>query len=567
MRLSRPLIPPAAVLAALLWSGIAPAQTELGPFGRLPEGHGQSHAQGSGLLAPKGEPPLFTGLGDWSFPVTTANPQAQAYFDQGLRWAYGFNHAEAVRSFRKAQQLDPACALCAWGEGFALGPNINKPMDPADLPAARAAVQRAQSLAAKATPKEQAMIQALAVRYGPDGPDDQAFAQAMRAAAERFPEDADVNTLAAEAMMDTQPWDYWEADGTTPKGQTQSIVSTLERVLARHPDHAGAIHLYIHAVEASDRPERALPHARRLAALMPAAGHVVHMPSHIYYRLGMWRESLEQNKLAVAADRRYFAQVGPAEGIYRDGYAPHNLHFVLVSAQMAGDGAAALDAAGQLSAEVTEQAALNVPWTQPIKAAPYFNHAQFSPPQTILALEEPGDRLPYVKAMWHYARGVALSDLGRTDQARAEAQAIERLAQAPEIAQLAEQGVPAPDVLKLAGQVVDGLAARAEGDLPRAIGQFRQAVRTEDSLSYTEPPWWYYPVRQTLGATLLMAGDPKAAEAAFQQSLEKVPNNGWALYGLMEARAAQGDQVGAQEAATRFRQAWAGPQAPQLAGL
>lgn len=549
-----------AAMALLVAGGSAGAETELGPFGQRVPG-----AVDRGLQP--GDPPLFEGLGTLAMPVTTASPRAQAYFDQGLRWAFAFNHAEAARSFREAQDIDPACAMCAWGEALVLGPNINKPMDEADLPAALAALRRAQALAPDASAKERALIAALARRYTEEGPDDQSYAKAMRAVADRFPEDPNVQTLAAEAMMDTQPWDYWEADRKTPKGYTDAIVATLEKVLATDPGHPGAIHLYIHAVEASDNPERALPYARRLAQLMPAAGHIVHMPSHIYYRLGMWRESLDQNKQAVAADQRYFDQVGAPAGIYRDGYAPHNLHFVLVSAQMAGDAPAALDAAQRLAATVTEEGARRVPWSQPIKAAPYFTHAQFSDPDTILALPDPGDGLPYVTAMWHYARGTAHAAKGQADAARAEEAAIRRLKGEAAITELDGQGVPASQVLDVAAQVVSGLAARADGNLDMAVAELRRAAGTEDRLSYTEPPWWYAPVRQTLGATLLMAGDPQAAEQAFRQSLEAVPNNGWALYGLMQAQVAQGKDAEARETAQAFRQAWAGARMPQVAGL
>ena len=457
-----------AAAVALVAAG-AQARTELTPFGHLP---GRTGSAEEWLNR---DPPLFDGLGDMGMGITTSAPLAQAYFDQGLRWSFAFNHAEAARAFRKAQDIDPACAMCAWGEGLVLGPNINKPMNPADLPAARAAARRAQALAPDAAPRERALIDALAARYTAEGLDDAAYAAAMREVARVHPED-DIQVLAAEAMMDAQPWDYWEADRRTPKGHTATVLALLEGVLRGNPDHAGAIHLYIHTVEATDRAEQALPHARRLAGLMPAAGHIVHMPSHIYYRLGMWRESLEQNKKAVAADQRYFDQVGAPPGIYRDGYAPHNLHFVLVSAQMAGDAAAALEAADRLAATVDEDAARRVPWSQPIKAAPFFAHAQFSAPDTILAVADPGDGLPYVKAMWHYARGVARAAKGEAEAARAESRAIRRLAGRPEILDLGGQGVPAPAVLDVAARVVGALAARADGNHMTAVADLREEI-------------------------------------------------------------------------------------------
>lgn len=562
-----------ALLGLALAVGPAAARKdELGPYGQLPGGgpHCGESAKGS-VRTEAGAPPLFQGLGSRSFPVTTANAKAQAYFDQGLRWAYAFNHAEARRAFVEAQRLDPACALCAWGEAIVLGPNINKPMDPSDNGPALAALQRAERLAAKASPKEKALIQAAKARYSADPAADRAsldaaYADAMVQVARRFPDDRDIQVMAAEALMDTQPWDYWQEDRATPKGRHGETVGLLEKVMAADPDHPGAIHLYIHAVEASATPERALPGARRLAAQMPAAGHVVHMPSHIYYRVGLWKESLEANRKAVQADEAYFATAGAAPGVYRDGYYPHNIHFLLASAQMSGDGGTAIQAADKLAATVSEDAARAIAWAQPIKAAPYFTHAQFSPPETVLALPDPGDGLPYVKALWHYARGTAQAHQGASNAG--EVAAIRRLAQAPDMEKLAAEGVPAADVLALAAEVLEGRAAQGAGDHKRAVEHFRKAVAMEDRLSYMEPPWWYYPVRQSLGASLLQAGDPKAAEEVFREALAKVPNNGWALWGLAQAQRGQGKEAAALETEREFRKVWAGSApAPQLAGL
>ena len=562
---------PAVLMLALSTAPGAARKDELGPYGQLP---GQPHcrAPGAGGGAPAaGTPPLFQGLGQRSFPVTTGNPAAQAYFDQGLRWAYAFNHAEARRAFVEAQRLDPGCALCAWGEAIVLGPNINKPMDPTDNGAALAALGRAERLAANASPREQDLIQAARARYSAARDADRAaldaaYADAMVAVARRHPQDADIQVLAAEALMDTQPWDYWQADRVTPKGRHGETLRLLESVLATEPEHPGAIHYYIHAVEASADPGRALPGARRLAGLMPAAGHIVHMPSHIYYRVGLWKEALDSNRRAVQADEAYFATAGAAPGIYRDGYYPHNIHFLLASAQMSGDGATAMAAAERLAATVSEESARTIPWAQPIKAAPYFTHAQFSPPETVLALPDPGDGLTYVKALWHYARGTALARQGRDNGA--EIAAIRDLSGRPDIAQLGKEGVPAAEVLSLAATVLEGRAAQAAGDHQRATTRFRDAVAQEDRLSYMEPPWWYYPVRQSLGASQMLGGDATAAEATFREALVKVPNNGWALWGLAQAQRAQGDEAGARKSEQAFQEVWSGSSTePQMAGL
>jgi len=532
---------------------VAAARTELAP---VPTG---AEATADGALQ---DPPLWDNLGDLSWPVTTEDPRAQGYFDQGLRLAYAFNHAEARRAFRAAQRLDPDCALCYWGEALVLGPNINTPMADGALAPALAAMARAQAAAGGATAREQALIAALAARYR-DEPAatrtalDAAYADAMAEVAARYAGDDDIQVLYAESLMDLQPWDYWTNAGSAPKGQTAEILALLEGVLARNPDHPGAIHYYIHMVEASDRPERALAPAERLPAAMPGAGHLVHMPFHVLYRVGAYREALAANRAAVAADEAYIAAAAP-EGIYLQAYYPHNVHSLMASAQMAGEAATAIAAARKLVEVVDDAAARAIPWVQPIKAAPYFAHAQFSDPATILEIPDPGDALPYAKAMWHYARGVAAAAKGDAPAARTEARAIERLAVQADFSALVAGGVPAPDLLDLARQVVLARAAQAEGDLVTARAALEAAVAIEDRLAYTEPPFWYYPVRQTLGAVLLAMGKAREAEEVFVQALLRVPNNGWALYGLALAYDRLGDDRAATRARERFREAWAG---------
>lgn len=518
-------------------------------------------ASGAAAADTGGDAPLYDNLGILSFPITTKSPMAQRYFDQGLRLAYGFNHAEAGRAFRTAQKHDPDCAMCAFGEALVLGPNINAPMEAEAVAPALAAVRKAQQHAGAGSAREQALIAAIAERYSDDPKAeraalDAAFAAAMERAAARFPEDDNIRVLHAEAMMDLSPWDYWEAGGAEPKGKTQEIVTALETVLARSPDHPGAIHYYIHMVEASSAPERALPHAKRLTAAMPGAGHLVHMPFHIYYRVGDYKAALAANKAAVIVDEAYIAQARPT-GAYPAAYYPHNVHSLMASAQMAGDGAAAVAAAEKLARVVTADAVRAVPVAQPIAAAQFFAHAQFSAPATVLALAAPGDGLPFVTAMWHYARGVAHAAQKNVDAARAEAEAIERL-KGSDFSALTAGGLPAPDVLELARQVVLARIALAEGKLPAARAAFEQALALQDKLSYMEPPHWYYPVGQSLGAVLLQLGELNAAEDAFRASLAKTPNNGWALYGLSEVYRRMGRNDAAAETMRRFEDAWAG---------
>lgn len=507
-------------------------------------------------------PPLWDNLGNHSFTITTSVRAAQAYFDQGLRLSFGFNHAEAVRAFRHAQWLDPECAMCYWGEALALGPNINAPMDDGAVTPALAALANANAHTAALSDKEYALISALSTRYSSDpmadrGELDKAYAAAMEGVAEKFPDDQDVAVFLAEALMDAQPWDYWESDFTTPKGGTARVLAALEGVLAANPDHAGAIHLYIHITEASTKPKRAEPFADRLGALMPGSGHLVHMPSHTYYRIGRFLDSLNVNIAASAADEAYIEETG-AVGIYPYAYYPHNVHFVMTSAQMAGDAAHAIEAAEKLDALIPLSMLREVPWTQPIKAAPLFAHAQFSEPDAILALEDPGDAFPFVKAAWHYARGVALAAKGDVDAANAEASAIAAIGSAADFSFLEGGGVPAGEVLKIESHVLLGRIAQAGEDYASAVEHFRQAVAIEDTLAYTEPPYWYYPTRQSLGAALLQAGKAGEARKVFKESLIRVPNNGWALYGLAEAQKAEGDGFSEGQTRKLLAKAWAG---------
>jgi tetratricopeptide (TPR) repeat protein len=523
----------------------------------------RSNAASPALAFADSDPPLWDGLGSLSYKVTTASPAAQDYFDQGLRLTHAFNHEEAQRAFRKAQKLDPDCAMCFWGEALVLGPNINMPMVEEAVAPAFAAAQKARALAAKASPREQALIAALSTRYA-ENPKaeraelDAAYAAAMAKAAGRFPEDNEIAVLYAEALMDLSPWNYWQPGGREPNPQSADIVPTLERVLARDPNHPGAIHYYIHAVEASDRPQRAEPYADRLRGAIPGAGHLVHMPSHIYYRVGRYLDALVDNTTAAAVDEKYLAASDAPMGVYRLGYYPHNVHFVMASALMAGDGANSIAAAEKLRGLMPDDAALAIPGTHPVKAAPYYAHALFSAPDVILALPDPSNSIPYVKAMWHYARGVAYAARRDIAAGRAEAKAIDAIERTADFSLLKTAGIPALEVLKLARIVVEGRLAQAEGDTNKAIERFEQAAALQDALPYTEPPYWYYPVRQSLAAALMQAGRLGDAEEQFRRALARAPNNGWSYYGLLELAKARGDAAGAQGAEAALAKTWVG---------
>lgn len=512
---------------------------------------------------PGGRPPLYEGLGTLSMPVTTMSSEAQAYFDQGMRLAWAFNHSEARRAFREAQRLDPGCALCFWGEALVLGQNINDVMHPEAVAPAFAAVRQAVALKQGVTAKEQALIDALALRYSADPEADRAaletaWGDAMRAVAKAYPDDAHILALYAEALMNLQPWDYWEADGMTPKGNGSDIALALKEALEIDPDHIGAGHLFIHAVEASAHPEDAEAVADRLRGAAPAAGHLTHMPAHIYMRIGRHEDSMAVNRDAIAADEAYLAQAGvAASSLYRFGYYPHNVHFLLVSAQMSGVAEDALASAQKLAEVTSDEVSQEFAWVQAIKTAPYTAHAQFSDPATILALPDPGDRFPFVKGFWHYARSVAYAAQGDSSATMREAKAIERLLGDGDLDDLEAQYLPARAVLSIAKHVAEARSEQAADRLGAAEHHLQEAIALQDALPYMEPPYWYYPVRQTLGAVQLQQGRVEEAVATFAQALREAPRNGWALWGMAQALAALDDpRLSAIQKA--FERAWLG---------
>ncbi len=550
---------PAAGRPALLEALVLAQATETRPFPVVP------------MQAADGAVPLYDNLGTLGLEVGTASATAQAYFDQGLRWAFAFNHAEAQRAFQAAQHADPKLAMAHWGEALVLGPNINAPMAPEALAPALAALARAVELAPAAPARDRALIAALRQRYSADpraerAALDAAFADAMAAVARQYPDQDTIQALYAESIMDTQPWDYWEAAGTRPKGRAAEMLATLEKVLARNPEHPGAIHLYIHAVEASASPERGLPHARRLAALMPGAGHIVHMPAHIYYRVGLFKESLEANKRAMAVDEAYFA-TSPSDPLYKAAYYPHNIHFVLVSAQMGGDGATAIQAADRLDAALGDDVVGQFPVLEPIKAAPYLAHAIFSPPGRVLALDAPPEKQVLVSALARYARALAHAARNDFDGAQREIAAIERIEHSADFQPYADWYVPGREIVQTAQLVASARLADARGDLAAAARAYEAAIAIEDSLAYMEPPYWYYPVRQSLGSVYLRQGRLDESEKVLRESLLRSRGNGWALAGLAEVYRRKGDRQAERATRQAYESAWFGDKAPDIARL
>ena len=511
--------------------------------------------------APLPSVPLHDDLGKVHFPISTANPLAQRYFDQGLSYSYGFNHAAAIASFRAAQAADPKCALCYWGEAMAHGPNINAPMDPATNARSVALASYANWLAANATPAEQSVTAAMLKRYSIDPKADRAtldaaYADAMLAAARAHPDNDDIAVLAAESAMDTLPWNYWTPD-KNPQPRLGEAVQLVETVYARNADHPQAAHLYIHLMENGPDPKRAEAAADRLAPLTPGAGHLVHMPSHIYYRLGRWKDSMRVNVAGARADEAYIKASGD-RGLVRYGYYPHNVHFLVTSAQMAGDMKTAITESRRLSQILDPATSAQIAWIQAINAAPYFAAAQFAAPGQVLEMKEPDKRLPYVAAMRHYARATAYANLHNKVGFDREMAALTKLRQSGAFQPMIDQGVPAPDLLQLADTVARARFASSTGRLKDAIKLYRDAIEVEAKIPYMEPPFWYYPVHQSLGAALYRAGKYQEAQQAFTAALARYPNNGWALYGLAASERALGRKPFAAAAQAALNRAWMG---------
>jgi tetratricopeptide (TPR) repeat protein len=509
---------------------------------------------------------LLEGLGNYTFPVTSSHPEVQRWFDQGLMLTYGFNHDAAERSFLKAAELDPECAMCWWGASLVLGPHVNSGMDPANNANAWTRLQRALALAPQASEREQAFIRALAARFAENPPDDrrpldEAYARAAGQLAADRPDDLDAATLHAEALMDLQPWDYYD-EQLEPKGNTAEIVSILESVMARNPDHAGALHLYVHAVEASGDPRRGVAAADRLRELIPGSGHLVHMPAHIYARVGRWHDAVIANQKAIAADDAYLAACrGNAQGLYPLGYVPHNHHFLWFAASMEGASGIARDAALQTAARVNLPDLMRQPGFAGLQhywMTPWFDRVRFGRWDEIAAESNPAPDLPYVTAIWNYAQAMAALRQGRADDATKHYEALRTLAADPVMeTMMVWERYPLAHAAQIAERTVSAEMALASADHDAAVAALREAVAIEDRIPYDEPPGWHAPVRQTLGVVLLAANRPAEAEAVYREELRRNPSNGWSLQGLADSLRAQNKSREAAEAGEQLALAWA----------
>jgi tetratricopeptide (TPR) repeat protein len=507
--------------------------------------------------------PLYDNLGDHHREITTSVPAAQAYFDQGLRLYYAFNHPEAIRAFRAAQRLDSLCAMCYWGEALAWGPNINLPMDSAGGVAAHAALQRALAVRSHASGVERALIDALASRYAP--PErvaapraalDSAYAAAMANVARANPRDQDIAVLYSESLMDLRPWNYWTRDGTLQPGMDAAL-SRLERVVESNPRHPGACHFYIHAVEAA-HPERAVPCAERLAALIPGAGHIVHMPGHIYIRVGRYMDAVKANEHAVHADETYIRDQRPGVSVYTAGYYPHNFDFLAFAAAMAGRAEQGIGAADRQASVVSSDmlAAPGMTFLQHHITRRLQLRVRFGRWDEILRTPAPSDELPHASGMWHYARGRALAATGKLSEAEAELARVHVAATDPRLAGVRLEFNESPAILGIAEHVLAGSIASARGDHAGAVSHLRAAAAIEDGLAYGEPPDWTVPVRHDLGAALLAAGRATEAERVYREDLKRFPSNGWSLLGLSQSLRAQRKGAEAGRVMAEFRRAW-----------
>lgn len=555
------------LLSALLLSACAVDQAS--SSGRGPEERLVESAAGAEIGEAEAHAPLFDDLGDHHRPITTRSALAQRYFDQGLRLQYAFNTGEARRSFEQAAALDPTCAMCSWGVALSLGPNINVPRSPERAAAAHAAIEKARRRASSATEVERALIEALARRYPISLAEaaeersslDRAYADAMRAVARRFPDDLDVQTLYAESLMNLRPWQLWTRDGK-PQTETTEVVRTLERVIDRYPDHPGANHYYIHAMEASPWPERALPSADRLGGLMPGSGHIVHMPSHIYLRVGRYADAALANERAILVDRAYFARVSP-DPMYRM-YSSHNHHFLSFASLMEGRRAKALDAARDLDREIDAAALHHMPQMEFARVYPLLVHVRYGDSTAILDSPAPPAKLSYATGLWHFARGMAQASLGRAHEAAQSRESLGALHAG--IDATAKAGAnSAQALLGIALNVLSARIAEAGGDREEATLLLRQAAMAEDDLDYMEPPDWPIPARHLLGAVLLDAGRASEAEVVYREDLRRNRENGWALFGLGQSLRAQGKAEEAARVEARFRKAWTRADVPLLA--
>ena len=529
-------------------------------------GFAQSHqhykeAEEAAQPAPGGAlAPRLLNLGSHTFPVTTRSPEAARFMNQGLNLSYGFNHAEAGRAFREAARLDPDCAMAYWGQALVLGPNINASMNPDDEPRALALVKEALARKANASPREQALIDALAERYSGRPDDrkarDQAYAAAMKRVADRFPDDLDAVTLYVEAVMDLRPWGYWMRDGRPYEG-TVEAVQLIESAMRRNPRHPGALHLYIHLMESTSEAWKAEAAADTLLTLAPAAGHLVHMPSHIYQRIGRYADAVRSNELAVLADEDYITQCR-AQGLYPMGYYPHNVHFLWFAATMDGRSGLAIESARKVASRIDDKALAEMPMLAGFRVVPYYALTRFHRWDEMLREPEPPAGQPFLTGIWHYARGLAFLGKGQLAEAERELEAVRRVSGSSDA--VLDQPLFSPNtarsILAIAPEVLAGEIAAARKQHDIAVAHLERAVRLEDGLVYTGPAEWHYPPRHALGAVLLAAGRPAEAETVYWEDLRRNPGNGFALQGLLHALRAQDKAEDAGLVEQRLAAAW-----------
>ena len=555
MMQSRPVV--ALAVMVIVFSYLRPVEGQTAPAAG---GHvhytepGGPQASPSGALAPR-----LQNLGTHTVPVSTRYRQAQVFINQGLNLAYAFNHAEARRAFREAARLDPNLAMAYWGQALVLGPNINALMEPNEEPQAYELVQKALSLKARATPREQAYIDALAERYSGRADDrrprDVAYADGMKKVHDRFPNDLDAAMLYVESVMDLRPWGYWQRDGA-PHARTEDIVALTEQVMARNPKHPGAVHMYIHLMEATATPEKAEKAADTLQTLMPAAGHMVHMPAHIYQRVGRYADAIKSNQLAVAADEDYISQCR-AQGLYPTAYYPHNIHFLWFTATSDGQSKLAIASARRLASKIDDDTLKALPLTAGFRMVPYYALTRFGHWDEMLKEPEPPAFSAVLRAVWHYARGLSYVAKDQLASAENELKKLIALTIDPSMKEAMFSPNLSSAIIAPAPAVLAGEIAAARGDYDLAISQLDRAVRLEDSLVYTEPAEFHLPPRLALGAILLQAGRPAEAEIVYWEDLRRNRENGWALFGLLQALRAQNKAADATLTEARFKAAWA----------
>jgi len=516
-------------------------------------------------LVQRGGAPLLSGLGTHDHKISTEIPGAQRYFNQGLVLSFAFNHAESIRSFKAAQKLDPNCAMCYWGEALSRGPNINVTSDGKvvmsdnDRLEAFKAIERAKELMSSSTLKEQDYIIALSSRYnGQVGTDrsvlDRKYAQSMEELSRKYPDDMDASSLFAESLMNTMPWNYWAEDGN-PKPDTVKVINSLEDVLEKAPDHPLAIHLYIHAVEASSSPERAEAAADRLGDLVPGAGHLVHMPAHIYWRVGRYHDASEANIKAAQVDEEYIAQCN-AQGFYPALYYPHNIHFLWAASTMEGRSGLSIESALKVAKYVGPEQIKQFPVVEFFHTVPLLSYVRFGKWKEILSYSAPEQDFKYSTGIYHYARGIAFSSLGKNEEALKELSYIKPLIDTPEIKNLVKSGQPSAKLLEIADNLLLGQIEFKNGNYEASIISLKKAVSLQDDLPYTEPPFWYYPTRQSLGRVLIEAGKFTEAEAVFRKDLEDYPRNGWSMFGLYKVLEIQGKTKEAKKYKDKFDVIW-----------